>query len=113
MTFELLPLPYAETALEPYLSAEPMRFHPRKHQQAYVATLNDLVKGSALASKSLEEIVRLTANDQNESKLPIFNNAAQHWNHSFFWHCMRSNGGGAPTGELAQRIAQDFGSLGK
>jgi Fe-Mn family superoxide dismutase len=107
MTFELLPLPYAETALEPYLSAAQMRFHHGKHHQAYVTTLNSLVKDSPLASKSLEEIVRLTA------KVSIFNNAAQHWNHSFFWHCMRPDGGGAPSDELAQRITRDFGSLAK
>ena len=113
MAFELLPLPYAETALEPYLSAKQMRFHHGKHHQAYVTTLNNLVKDIPLASKSLEEIVRLTAKDQDASRVPIFNNAAQHWNHSFFWHCMRPDGGGAPSGELAQQITRDFGNLGK
>ena len=113
MAFELPPLPYPDTALDPFLSAEQMRFHHGKHHQAYVATLNKLVKDSPLGSKSLEEIVRLTANEKDESKVQIFNNAAQHWNHSFFWHCMKPNGGGAPTGELSQRIDRDFGSLDK
>ena len=113
MAFELPPLPYPDTALDPFLSAEQMRFHHGKHHQAYVSTLNKLVKGSPLGSKSLEEIVRLTANEKDESRVQIFNNAAQHWNHSFFWHCMKPNGGGTPTGELSQRIDRDFGSLDK
>ncbi|SRR6266568_5477551 len=113
MAFELPPLPYPDTALDPFLSAEQMRFHHGKHHEAYVSTLNKLVKDSPLGSKSLEEIVRLTASEKDESKVQIFNNAAQHWNHSFFWHCMKPNGGGAPTGELSQRIDRDFGSLDK
>ena len=113
MAFELPPLPYPDTALDPFLSAEQMRFHHGKHHQAYVSTLNKLVKDSPLGSKSLEEIVRLTANEKDESKVQIFNNAAQHWNHTFFWHCMKPNGGGAPTGALSQRIDRDFGSLDK
>jgi superoxide dismutase, Fe-Mn family len=113
MTFELPPLPYPETALEPYLSADTMRFHHGKHHQAYVITLNNLVKDSPLAAKPLEEIIRLTASDKDESKLPIFNNAAQHWNHAFFWQSMKPGGGGAPAGEVAQRIDRDFGSLDK
>jgi Fe-Mn family superoxide dismutase len=113
MAFELPPLPYPDTALDPFLSAEQMRFHHGKHHQAYVSTLNKLVKDSPLVSKSLEEIVRLTANEKDESRVQIFNNAAQHWNHSFFWHCMKPNGGGAPTGELSQRIDRDFGNLDK
>lgn len=113
MTFELPSLPYPETALEPFLSAETLRFHHGKHHQAYVTALNNLVKDTPLASKSLEEIVRLTASDRDESRAPIFNNAAQHWNHGFFWQSMKPNGGGAPSGELAQRIDKDFGSLDK
>jgi len=113
MAFELPPLPYPDTALDPFLSAEQLRFHHGKHHQAYVSTLNKLVKDSPLGSKSLEEIVRLTANEKDESKVQIFNNAAQHWNHSFFWHCMKPNGGCTPTGELSQRIDRDFGSLDK
>jgi Fe-Mn family superoxide dismutase len=113
MTFELPPLPYPETALEPFLSADTMRVHHGKHHQAYVTALNNLLKESPLASKSLEEIVRSTASEKDESKTPIFNNAAQHWNHAFFWRSMKPNGGGAPAGELAKRIDRDFGSLDK
>jgi Fe-Mn family superoxide dismutase len=113
MALELPKLPYPENALDPYISGEQMSFHYGKHHEAYVSTLNRLVKDTALASKSVEEIVRLTANEKDESKVQIFNNAAQHWNHSFFWQCMKPNGGGAPSGELAQRITRDFGSLDK
>jgi len=113
MTFELPPLPYAETALEPFVSADTMRVHHGKHHQAYVTALNKLVEHGPLASKSLEEIIRLTAGDKDEAKTPIFNNAAQHWNHGFFWQSMKPSGGGAPAGELAQRIERDFGGLDK
>ena len=113
MTFELPPLPYPETALEPFISADTLRFHHGKHHQAYVTALNNLVKDGPLASKSLEEIVRTTASEKDEAKTPIFNNAAQHWNHGFFWHSMKPNGGGAPAGDLAQRIDRDFGGLDK
>ena len=113
MTFELPPLPYPETALEPFISADTLRFHHGKHHQAYVTALNNLVKDGPLASKSLEEIVRTTTSEKDEAKTPIFNNAAQHWNHGFFWHSMKPNGGGAPAGDLAQRIDRDFGGLDK
>jgi len=113
MAFELPKLPYPENALDPYISGEQMSFHYGKHHEAYVSTLNRLVKDTPLASKSVEEIVRLTANEKDESKVQIFNNSAQHCNHSFFWQCMKPNGGGAPSGELAQRITRDFGSLDK
>jgi Fe-Mn family superoxide dismutase len=113
MAFELPPLPYPEIALEPVISAETMRLHHGKHHQAYVTALNKLVQDGPLAAKSLEEIVKLTASNKDEAKAPIFNNAAQHWNHLFFWQSMKPNGGGAPTGELAQRVARDFGSLDK
>ncbi len=113
MTFELPPLPYAESALAPYISADTLRLHHGKHHRAYVTALNNLVKDGPLASKPLEEIVRLTASDKDESKAPIFNNAAQHWNHAFFWRSMKPGGGGAPTGALAERINRDFGSLDK
>jgi superoxide dismutase, Fe-Mn family len=112
MAFELPPLPYSETALEPYISAETLRFHHGKHHHAYVTTLNDLVKGGPLAAKSLEEIIRLTAHEKDESKVAIFNNASQSWNHAFFWQSMKPNGG-TPGGELAQRIERDFGGLEK
>lgn len=113
MTFELPALPYPDTALQPAISADTMRLHHGKHHQAYVTALNNLVKNGPLASKSLEEIVRLTASDKDEAKVPIFNNAGQHWNHGFFWQSMKPNGGGAPTGELAQRIQRDFGGIDK
>ena len=113
MNFELPPLPYPETALEPFLSGETMRLHHGKHHQAYVTALNKLVKDGPFSSKSLEEIVRLTASEKDEAKVPIFNNAGQHWNHCFFWKSMKPGGGGSPTGELAQRIERDFGGLDK
>jgi superoxide dismutase, Fe-Mn family len=113
MAFELPKLPYPENALDPYISGEQMSFHYGKHHEAYVSTLNRLVKDTPLASKSVEEIVRLTANEKDESKVQIFNNSAQHWNHSFFWQCMKPNGGGAPSGALAQKIDQAFGGLDK
>jgi Fe-Mn family superoxide dismutase len=113
MTFQLPKLPYPENALDPYISGEQMSFHYGKHHEAYVSTLNKLVKDTPLASKSVDEIIRLTASEKDESKVSIFNNAAQHWNHSFFWPCLKPDGGGAPSGELAQRINRDFGSLEK
>jgi len=109
MTFELPPLPYDKAALEPHMSAETLSFHHDKHHRAYVTGLNDLVKGTSLASKPIEAIIRETAG--NEAKAGIFNNAAQAWNHTFFWHSMKPKGGGAPAGELAERIQHDFGGL--
>lgn len=106
--FTLPNLPYADTALEPHMSAKTFSFHHKKHHNAYVANLNKLLENSELKSKSLEEIIILSANDPN--KAAIFNNAAQVWNHSFFWHCMKANAGGAPSGEIANKITSDFGS---
>src|SRR5579863_2305031 len=111
MAFELPPLPYDKSALEPHTSAKTLEFHHGKHHQAYVTNLNNLLKDSPLASKSLEAIIKETAND--ESKVGIFNNAAQVWNHTFFWHSMKPKGGGAPGGDLAQGISRDFGGLDK
>jgi Fe-Mn family superoxide dismutase len=111
MAFELPPLPYDKSALEPYMSAKTLDFHHDKHHRAYVTALNDLVKGTPLASKSLEAIIKETAKD--DSKASIFNDAAQTWNHSFFWHSMKPKGGGAPAGDLAQKIDRSFGSLAK
>ena len=111
MAFELPPLPYAKTALEPHMSAQTLDFHHGKHHQAYVTNLNNLVKDTPLAGQSLEQIIQATAKD--ESKAGLFNNAAQVWNHSFFWNCMKPNGGGAPTGALAQKINAAFGSFDK
>jgi Fe-Mn family superoxide dismutase len=111
MAFELPPLPYGKSALEPHMSAKTLDFHHDKHHRAYVSTLNDLVKGSPLVSKPLSTVVRETAG--NESQRALFNNAAQAWNHEFFWHSMRPGGGGSPTGDLAQAIERDLGGLDK
>ena len=111
MTFTLPALPYAKTALEPHMSANTFSFHHEKHHNAYVVNLNKLIEGTDLASKSLEEIIAASSGDA--SKAGIFNNAAQVWNHTFFWHSMKPNGGGKPTGELAAQIDADFGSYDK
>jgi superoxide dismutase, Fe-Mn family len=111
MAFELPPLPYDKTALEPHMSAKTLEFHHGKHHQAYVTNLNNLIKDTPLAAKSLEEIVKATAKD--EAKAGVFNNAAQVWNHTFFWSSMKPNGGGAPAGDLAQGVTRDFGGLDK
>jgi Fe-Mn family superoxide dismutase len=111
MAFELPPLPYPKNALEPHMSEKTFEFHYGKHHQAYVTNLNNLVKDTPMASQSLEEIIKATAKD--ESKAGIFNNAAQVWNHTFFWNSMKPNGGGAPSGALAQKIDAAFGSLDK
>ncbi|MBI4967757.1 MAG: superoxide dismutase [Rhodospirillales bacterium] len=111
MAFELPPLPYAANALEPHMSANTFSFHHAKHHNAYVTNLNNLLKDSPLASKSLEEIVKATAGDA--SKAGIFNNAAQVWNHTFFWSSMKPGGGGKPAGELAAKIDAAFGSFDK
>ncbi|HWK43077.1 MAG TPA: superoxide dismutase [Stellaceae bacterium] len=109
MSFELPPLPYPKTALEPNMSEKTFDFHYGKHHQAYVTNLNNLVKDSPMADQSLEQIIVATAKD--ESKAGVFNNAAQVWNHTFFWSCMKPGGGGAPSGALAEKIAKAFGSL--
>ncbi len=111
MAFELPALPYDKTALEPHMSAKTLEFHHGKHHQAYVTNLNNLVKDTPLAGKSLEEIIRATAKD--EAKAGVFNNAAQVWNHTFFWSSMKPSGGGAPAGDLAQGVTRDFGGLDK
>jgi Fe-Mn family superoxide dismutase len=111
MAFELPPLPYPKDALEPHMSARTFEFHHGKHHQAYVTNLNGLIKDTPLASQSLEEIIRASAHD--DARIGIFNNAAQVWNHTFFWHCMKPGGGGAPTGRLADRIGTAFGGFDK
>jgi len=111
MTFTLPQLPYAPNALEPHISQKTLEFHHGKHHQAYVTNLNKLLEGSDLAGKSLEEIILASAGDA--AKAGIFNNAAQVWNHSFYWHSMKPGGGGAPTGKIAEKIAADFGSFEK
>jgi Fe-Mn family superoxide dismutase len=107
MAFELPPLPYAEDALEPDYSARTISFHYGKHHKTYVDTLNKLTEGSDLASKPLEEVIK------GADPGPLFNNAAQVWNHTFFWHGMKPGGGGAPAGEVADRLTAAFGSYEK
>jgi Fe-Mn family superoxide dismutase len=111
MTFTLPPLPYAQDALEPHMSANTLSFHYGKHHQAYVTNLNNLVKDTPLANASLEEVILASAKDP--SKAGIFNNAAQVWNHTFFWNGMKPNGGGKPTGKLADKIEKDLGGYDK
>jgi Fe-Mn family superoxide dismutase len=111
MSFDLPSLPYPKDALEPHTSMRTLEFHHDKHHQAYVTTLNSLVKGTPMADMPLEEIIRSSAKD--EAKAAIFNNAAQVWNHTFFWNCMKPRGGGQPAGEVAQAIEKSFGGLDK
>ena len=106
MPFELPALPYDKNALAPHLTAETLEFHHGKHHNAYVVNLNKLLEGKPEASKSLEEIIL-------SSDGGVFNNAAQIWNHTFYWRSMKPQGGGAPTGDLAAAIDRDFGSLDK
>jgi Fe-Mn family superoxide dismutase len=103
MAIELPALPYAQDALEPHMSANILSFHYGKHHNAYVVNLNKLIEGTDSADKSLEELIR-------SSEGGIFNNAAQVWNHTFYWNSMSPNGGGAPTGKIAELIDSSFGS---
>ena len=107
MAFTLPPLPYAKDALAPHISAETLEYHHGKHHQAYVTNLNKLLEGKPEANKSLEEIIK------GAEPGGVFNNAAQVWNHTFYWHSMKPNGGGQPTGDLADAIKRDFGSFEK
>jgi Fe-Mn family superoxide dismutase len=104
MAHELPSLPYAMDALEPHISRETLEYHYGKHHNTYVDNLNKLVADTEFASASLEDIVRKASGG-------VFNNAAQVWNHSFYWNCLSPNGGGAPAGDLATAIDRDFGSL--
>ena len=106
MAFTLPPLPYDKSALAPHISAETLEFHYGKHHQAYVTNLNKLLEGKPEASKSLEEVIL-------SSDGGVFNNAAQVWNHTFYWSSMKPAGGGQPTGDLADAIKRDFGSFEK
>jgi len=108
MEFKLPDLPYDKKALAPFISEETFDYHHGKHHAAYVSKLNAAVKDSAFADLSLEEAIKKSFNEKN---LAVFNNGAQHWNHSFFWKCMSPNGGGKPDGELADMINRDFGSF--
>src|SRR5674536_297047 len=107
MAFELPPLPYAEDALEPDYSARTISFHYGKHHKTYVDTLNKLMVGTDLEGQTLEAVILAVAGKPD--KQPVFNNAAQVWNHTFFWNSMKPGGGGAPTGELGDEIAAAFG----
>jgi len=104
MAFELPALPYAINALEPHISQETLEFHHGKHHNTYVTKLNGLLEGTDLANKSLEEIIKT-------SEGGVFNNAAQIWNHTFYWNSLSPNGGGQPTGALADAINAAFGSF--
>jgi len=104
MEHKLPDLPYAKNALEPHISAETLEYHHGKHHQTYVTNLNNLIKGTEFENLSLEEIVL-------KSTGGMFNNAAQVWNHTFYWNCMKPNGGGEPTGALADAINKKFGSF--
>lgn len=104
MAFKLPELPYAQDALAPHISAETLEYHYGKHHQTYVSNLNKLVEGTPLANKSLEELVKTT-------EAGIFNNAAQVWNHTFYWHCLSPKGGGDPKGKIADEIKKNFGSF--
>jgi len=104
MSFTLPELPYAKDALAPHISAETIEFHYGKHHQTYVDKLNGLVDGTELESQSLEDIVKSSEGD-------VFNNAAQVWNHTFYWNCLSPNGGGSPTGPVADAINAAFGSF--
>ena len=103
MSFTLPELPFSPDALAPHMSAETFEFHHGKHHNAYVTNLNKLIDGTPMADKSLDDVVMAAEGG-------VFNNAAQHWNHSFFWNCLSPNGGGKPSGDLAARIEKDFGS---
>ena len=105
MAFTLPDLPYAKDALAPYLSQETLEYHHDKHHNAYVTNLNGLIDGTDSAGKSLEQIIMAAEAG------PLFNNAAQVWNHTFYWSCMKPGGGGAPSGDLAKAIDAAFGSF--
>lgn len=107
MTIILPDLPYEKDALEPHISAKTLTFHHGKHHNAYVTNLNKLIEGTDLASETLENIIKKTVS--NADKIGIFNNAAQVWNHTFYWQSMKPNGGGLPTDDIAEKINADFG----
>lgn len=104
MSFTLPALPYSLDALAPHISQETLEYHYGKHHNAYVTNLNKLIPGTAFESMDLEAIIK-------SAKGPVFNNAAQVWNHTFYWHCLSPQGGGEPTGDLAEAIIATFGSF--
>jgi superoxide dismutase, Fe-Mn family len=103
-------LPFAKDAFGKFISAEGFEYHHGKHHAAYVTNLNKLIEGTALENLSIEETIKTAYNDKN---VAVFNNAAQHWNHAFFWNCMSPSGGGNPSGKLSDCIDRDFGSYTK
>lgn len=111
MFFELAALPYPITALEPYMSEQTLSLHHGKHHKTYIDNLNNLIKDTKFSAMSLDEIVVETAGKPEYSG--IFNNAAQSWNHAFFWNVMKPQGGGKPEGEILAKIEKDFGSYEK
>ncbi len=104
MAFTLPPLPYAMDSLEPHISAETLEYHYGKHHQTYVNNLNKLVEGTEYANMAIEEVIK-------KSTGAIFNNAAQAWNHTFYWNCLSPNGGGEPRGALLKAINDNFNSF--
>ena len=108
MAFELPPLPYSRDALSPHIPEETLNYHYGKHHQKYVDNLNDLIKDTPHADAPLEKIIKDASGD--DSKAGLFNNAAQVWNHTFYWHSMKPGGGGKPSGAIAKKIDEDFGS---
>jgi Fe-Mn family superoxide dismutase len=111
MAIQLPDLPYVKDALAPYISANTLEFHYGKHHKAYVDNTNKLIEGTALANESLEQIIKKVAGDV--SKAGLFNNAAQVWNHSFYWKCIKPKGGGKPAGAIADKINATWGSFEK
>jgi Fe-Mn family superoxide dismutase len=109
MAYELPALPYDYTALAPYISESTLEFHHDKHHAAYVNNYNGLVKDTPFDNQAIEDVIKAVAGDA--SKAGIFNNAAQAWNHTFYWNSIKPNGGGTPTGALAEKITADFGSF--
>ena len=108
MSFQLPPLPYAKNALAPHISEATLEVHHDRHHKKYVDTLNELLEGRSLAKAPLEDVIREAANSPKMTA--IFNNAGQVWNHTFYWHSMKPNGGGAATGDIAKLIDKSFGS---
>jgi Fe-Mn family superoxide dismutase len=111
MTISLPTLPYEKYSLAPYISQQTIEYHYGKHHNAYVTNTNKLIEGTELADQDLETIIKKVSKDVSMSA--VFNNAAQAWNHSFYWSCMKPGGGGPPSGAIAERIASTFGTYEK
>jgi len=111
MAYELPDLPYDYNALEPYMSARTLEFHHDKHHAKYVSTFNEMTKDTELEEKPIEDVIKIAF--QDSSKSGIFNNGAQAWNHTFYWNCLTPNGGGTPSGDLAEKLNAAFGGFDK